>query len=71
LIYASGVLAEGRIYYPSREKGTYVVAAKPVFELLARNIIESDTSVFNGTPAVSHSQLFLRSDKYLYCIGKR
>ncbi len=69
LIYASGVLAEGRIYYPSREKGTYVVSAKPKFELLARNVIESDTSVFNGTPAISEGQLFLRSDKHLYCVG--
>jgi outer membrane protein assembly factor BamB len=68
-IYASGVLAGGRIYYTSREKGTYVVAAKPKFELLAHNVIETDESVFNGTPAVSRGQLFLRSDRYLYCIG--
>jgi outer membrane protein assembly factor BamB len=70
-IYASGVLAEGRIYYPSRQKGTYVVGAKPKFELLAHNVIESDSSVFNGTPAISQGQMFLRSDKYLYCIGRR
>ena len=71
LIYASGVLAEGRIYYVSREKGTYIVAAKPTFELLAHNVIESDTSVFNGSPAIYEGQLFLRSDKYLYCIAKK
>jgi outer membrane protein assembly factor BamB len=70
-IYASGVLADGRIYYVSREKGTYVVAAKPRFELLAHNVVESDRSIFNGTPALSQGQLFLRSDKYLYCIGKK
>ena len=69
LIYASGVLAGGRIYYVSRKKGTYVVAAKPKFALLAHNVIESDTSIFNATPAIYESQLFLRSDKYLYCIG--
>ena len=71
LIYASGVMAEGRIYYPSRKKGTYVVAVKPKFELLAHNVIESDTSIFNGTPAISGGQLFLRSDKFLYCIGTK
>jgi len=70
-IYASAVAADGKIYYVSREKGTYVLAAKPKFELLAYNIIESDTSVFNGTPAVGDRQLFLRSDKYIYCIGKK
>jgi outer membrane protein assembly factor BamB len=70
-LYAAGVLADGRVYYVSREKGTYVVAAKPRFELLAHNVIELDNSLFNGTPAVSGGRLFLRSDKYLYCIGTK
>ena len=70
-IYASGVLVNGRIYYVSRENGTYVVDAKPQFRQLAHNRITADTSVFNATPAVSRNQLFLRSDAFLYCIGKR
>ena len=69
--FASPVLADGRIYYVSRENGVYVVAAKPKFELLAHNMIEDDESVFNGSPAVSGRCIFLRSDKYLFCIGKR
>ena len=68
--YASPILADGKIYYVSRESGTYVVEAAPKFKLLAHNTIGSDTSIFNATPAVSGSQLFLRSDKYLYCVGK-
>jgi outer membrane protein assembly factor BamB len=68
--YASPVLADGCLYYVSRDRGTYVVAAKPQYELLAHNRIEDDRSVFNGSPAVSRGQLFLRSDSYLYCIGK-
>jgi outer membrane protein assembly factor BamB len=67
--YASPVVADGRIYYVSRENGTYVLAARPEYELLAHNKIEDDASVFNGSPAVSGGRLFLRSDKYLYCIG--
>jgi hypothetical protein len=39
------------------------------FKLLAHNTLNPDTSIFNATPAVSGSQLFLRSDRYLYCIG--
>jgi outer membrane protein assembly factor BamB len=70
-IYASGVLAENRIYYVSRENGTYVVAAKPEFELLAKNAINSDRSVFNATPAMSDGRIYLRSDTHLYCIGAR
>jgi outer membrane protein assembly factor BamB len=69
--YASPVVADGRIYYVTRENGTYVLAAKPEYELLAHNKIADDTSVFNGSPAVSGGRLFLRSDKYLYCIGTR
>ena len=70
-IYASGVLVGERIYYVSREGGTYVVEAKPKFRQLAHNRIESDASVFNATPAISRGQLFLRSDRFLYCIGKK
>ena len=68
--YASPVLADGRLYYVSRNMGTYVVAAKPEYELLAHNTIADDKSAFNGSPAISGGKLFLRSDKYLYCIGK-
>jgi outer membrane protein assembly factor BamB len=70
-IYAAGVLAGGRIYYVSREKGTYVIEAKPKFELVAHNVIADDKSVFNATPALEDGRIYLRSDKYLYCIGKK
>jgi outer membrane protein assembly factor BamB len=68
--YASPVLADGKLYYVSRESGVYVVEVGTKFKLLAFNEIKSDTSVFNASPVVSQSQLFLRSDRYLYCIGK-
>jgi hypothetical protein len=48
-----------------------VLAAKPKYELLAHNTFKDDKSIFNASPAVSKGQLFLRSDKYLYCIGKK
>lgn len=69
-IYASPVVADGKIYYVSRNNGTFVVAANPEYELLAHNVIASDDSVFNASPAVSDGQLLLRSDKCLYCIGR-
>ncbi len=67
-IYASAFLADGKIYYVSRNNGTFVVAAKPEFELLAHNQFESDTSVFNATPIADAGQLLLRSDRYFYCL---
>jgi outer membrane protein assembly factor BamB len=38
--------------------------------LLAHNLIEGDSSVFNASPAVSNGRLILRSDRCLYCIAK-
>jgi outer membrane protein assembly factor BamB len=69
--YASPIVADGRIYYVGRDRGTFVLAAKPEYELLAHNKIEADGSVFNGSPAVSDGRLYLRSDKHLYCIGTK
>lgn len=70
-LYASVTIADGKIYAVSRQKGTYVLAARPKFEQLAHNVLADDKSVFNGSPAVSDGRLFLRSDKYVYCIGKK
>jgi outer membrane protein assembly factor BamB len=70
-IWASPVLADGKLYYVSKTNGTYVVAAQPKFEQLAHNAIEGDKSRSNASLAVSDGQLFLRNDQYLYCIGKK
>lgn len=70
-IYASPVIADNKLYYVSRDQGTFVLPAKPDFQLLAHNVIDTDESVFNGSPAVCHGCIFLRSNKALYCIGKR
>ncbi len=69
-IWASPVLADGKLYYVSQNAGTYVVAATPKFELLAHNVIADDTSRTNASPAISNGQILLRTDKALYCIGK-
>ena len=67
--YASTLAGDGKLYVVTRHGGTYVLAAKPEFELLAHNKLE-DPSTFNASPIVAYGKLFLRSDKYLYCIGK-
>jgi len=68
-MYASPLLADGKIYYVTRDKGTYVLAARPEFELLAHNG-PLDASIFNGSPAVAGSRLLIRSDEALYCLKK-
>ncbi len=68
--YAAAVAIAGNIFAVSRWGGTFVFATGPKFKLLAHNRINDDDSQFHGTPAISNGQLFLRSDKYLYCISK-
>ena len=68
--YASPVLVDGRLYCPSRKNGVFVIAAKPAFEVLAKNTFASDTTQMNATPSVDANRLYLRSDKALYCIGE-
>jgi hypothetical protein len=67
-IYASPVVADGRLYYVSRTSGAYVVAAKPQFEQLAHNDL-GGSSIFDASPAVARGRLLLRSNRFLYCVG--
>lgn len=66
--YASATAGDGKIYIVTRRGGTYVLAAEPEFEQLAHNEL-NDNSTFNASPIISGGRLFLRSDRYLYCIG--
>lgn len=70
-IWSSAVLGDGKLYFVSQHNGTFVVAAKPKFELLAHNVIKEDDSRTNASPAISNGQIFLRTDKNLYCIGEK
>ena len=70
-IWASPVLADGKLYFVSQFKGVYVVAADPKLDLLAHNVFADDAARSNASLAISEGQLFLRNDAYLYCIGKR
>ncbi|MCY2965442.1 MAG: PQQ-binding-like beta-propeller repeat protein [Planctomycetota bacterium] len=70
-VYASPVLAGGKLYVPTRWNGVLVLAASPKYEELARNQFASDDSEFNGTPAAGDGVLFLRSNRRLYCVGSR
>ena len=68
-VYASAVLADGNLFV-SRENGTFVLAARPEFEQLAQNEFKSDASIFNASPAMTKGRLLLRSNEFLYCIGR-
>jgi alpha-L-fucosidase len=66
-IYATPLLADGRLYYVSRENGIFVVAAKPDFALLAHTRLEGDESPFAASPVpLAGGAVLLRSDRFLY-----
>ncbi|AMV18808.1 PQQ-binding-like beta-propeller repeat protein [Planctomyces sp. SH-PL14] len=69
--YSSPVLTDGKVYYTTRGGETYVLKAGREFEQLAVNRVTDDTEVFSATPAISNGELFLRSDKHLYCVGAK
>ena len=68
--YASVVAADQKLYAVTRTSGTFVLAAEPRFKVLAHNTFASDDSEFNASPAISDGRLFLRSDRFLYCLEK-
>ncbi len=68
--YASPVLVNGHLLAVSRTAGTFVIEAKPEFNLVRVNKLAGDESQFNATPAVSDGQIFIRSDTTLYAIGE-
>jgi hypothetical protein len=70
-MYASPVLVGDKLIFMSQTEGAYVIEATPELKLLAHNVIESDESVFNGSPAVIGDRMLLRSNQFLYCIGEK
>ncbi|MCI0540104.1 MAG: PQQ-binding-like beta-propeller repeat protein [Verrucomicrobiales bacterium] len=63
--HASLISANGLIYFLSDAGRMTVVNAKPDFEIVARNDLDEKTF---ASPAISEGQIFLRSDKHLFCI---
>jgi outer membrane protein assembly factor BamB len=64
---ASPVAADGKIYFVSENGETLVMKAGRSPELLARN----DLGVRSvASPAIAGSQIFLRSDNEIFCIGQ-
>jgi len=69
-VYASPVLVEGRIYQLGRDGRTHVIAAGPEYERLAVNEI-GERGTFNAGLVVAGGRFYLRSNRFLYAIGKR
>lgn len=68
--YASPVIADGKIYITDVGGTVYVIATGDEFKVIAKNDMTFDKSGFNGTPAISKGDLFIRSHSRLYCVGE-
>ncbi len=65
---SSPVLADGKIYISNEDGLTTVIRAGPQFEVLAENEL-GDYCL--SSPAISDGQIFIRTSKFLYCVGTR
>lgn len=66
--WSSMVLSGDRIYALNQNSDTIVIKAAPTFEKLAVNPLGDGMT--NASHAVSDGDLFIRTHKHLWCIGK-
>ena len=62
---ASGIAADGKLYFSSEDGNVYVIKAGPEFQLLAKNSLKD---ICMATPAISGNTLFFRTQPYLIAV---
>ena len=67
-VYASPIVADGKLYVVTRFDGTLIIPATSEFTVESQNVLATDESAFNATPAIYNNQLLLRSNQFLYCM---
>jgi outer membrane protein assembly factor BamB len=65
---ASGVAADGKLYFSSEEGDVFVIKAGPEFEVLATNPMKDECM---ATPAISEGTLFFRTHHYLIAVSDK
>lgn len=66
-IYASPVAAADRVYITDREGKTLVISHDETPRVLALNRLDDS---FSASAVLVDKELFLRGEKYLYCIAE-
>jgi outer membrane protein assembly factor BamB len=67
--WGSLVHADGKLYALLRDGSTVIFKAGPEFEILAHNKLGRGERT-NSSIAVSNGELFIRTSRHLWCIGK-
>ena len=65
--WGSPVYADGRVYITDQQGNTTVFAAGPKYELVSLNRLGERC---NASIAISQGNLFIRTHKHLWCVGK-
>src|SRR5262249_8706666 len=65
--WSSMVLADGKIYVPNQAGDVFVLRASPKYEVLATKSVTQPT---NASLASTDGELFLRTDKGLWCFSE-
>jgi outer membrane protein assembly factor BamB len=65
--WGSMVAADGRLYVTSKAGDTFVVAAGPRFDLVAKNSLGEPV---DASVAIAQGNLFIRTHRSLWCIGE-
>jgi len=68
IVSASPVMSEGKLYIINENAVTSIVSVGREFKLLATNQLDGTYTL--ASPAVSGSQLFIRTSTHLYCINQ-
>ena len=66
--WSSILLADGKLYVPNQSGDVFVLRTAPKFEVLAINSVGEPT---NASLAASNNELFLRTDKALWCLASK
>ena len=69
--YSSPVIAGENLYYVRASGETLVFTADSEFDKVASNRVTEEDETFNASPAISDGQIFLRSNKSLYCVEEK
>jgi outer membrane protein assembly factor BamB len=64
--WSSMLVARGKIYVPNQSGDVFILRAGPQFEVLATNSVHEPT---NASLAASDGDLFMRTDKSLWCFA--
>lgn len=67
--YSSPVISGDTLYYMAASGATHVITTGDTFKHLAANRVTNDPENFSASPAISNGEIFIRSNRHLYCVS--